>query len=281
MIRLSWSVKLLCSLGRGTALAAAASTPSGPAPPPSARSRARLLARSSNRTFASLILASRTSRRRSSSGSSSPRASSPYSASSASSISAEPAQQLRYLRFQPGLRLLYPLIAHGLVLGGVGLVFAPIQGEVSHLHQTCLPAHPRTWMNRPAKTSRWFLHRTRCGSPGIGLHTAPGRPRPSHKPPLFSWNCRRAVAVQQIEAIPDGMPGDSSTERRQLDTTNREKGASCPGYVLRGSPRLPGQGQMTLRESLTRRLRQQIGLFQSIRSVLFGHLTPPTCCLLV
>ena len=52
-------------------------------------------------------------------------------------------------------------------------------------------------------------------------------------------------------------------------------------YVQKAHRVFQEQGQMTLREPLARRLRQQIGLFQSIRSVLFGHLTPPTCCLLV
>ena len=206
MIRLSGSVKLLCSLGRGTALAAAASTPSGPAPPPSARS--------SNRTFASLILASRTSRRRSSSGSSSPRASWPYSASSASSISADRRNNSAIFRFQPGLRLLYPLIAHGLVLGGVGLVFAPIQGEVSHLHQTCLPAHPQYLDKQTRKRlpGGSCENRTRCGSRELSSTQRPeGHVRLTSRRYFPGTVDSRAVAVQQERKQHPGMVSPGST----------------------------------------------------------------------
>ncbi len=127
MIRLSGSVKLLCSLGFGASLSAAAATSSGAAPLASARSFPRFLARSSNRPFASRIFSSRPSRLRNSAGNSSPLCSGPYSASSASSTSAaRRSNSFTSPSLQLGFHLLYAPVAHGFVLGGVGLVFAPI-----------------------------------------------------------------------------------------------------------------------------------------------------------
>ncbi len=101
-----------------------------------------------------------------------------------------PPQELLDLRLQLRFHLLHTPVAHGLVLGGVGLVFAPIQGQMPHPHQTRLPAPPGHFQKQPVKGLQVLL-------PEIRPETGKVR-KPGNWPPE---SMRSARSISQPPAI--------------------------------------------------------------------------------